>query len=276
MGRPRITQEEFIHRAQELHNNKYDYSKTKYHMMHKHVTITCLLHGDFQVLPCNHVKELSSGYSPSGCPECGRNHVIQRNKGERIPFEVFVSRADKVHSVHYSYVEGSYSGVNNKLTIICPEHGAFHQQGVNHLRGTGCPRCKNSRGETIIAKTLSREGIPFHQHYKEKSLTGVGGKPLEFDFYVPMYDMFIEYDGEHHERPVKYNRCMSDKEAKRVFEQTQIHDKLKDEHVERREYLLLRINYRDKERASSMVLQAVEEQRKRITTPGYCRTFVGG
>lgn len=262
MGRPRITQEDFISRAAKLHNNKYDYSKTTYKTMHDNIVVSCPLHGDFEVMACNHVKVLNTGHSPSGCPTCGVDHVRQRNKRGIIPFATFVKRADEVHDVQFSYVEEGYEGVNKKITIICPTHGEFRQIGYNHLRGSGCPRCKNSRGETIIAKTLSRGGYVFRQHHKVPTLRGVRGGHLEFDFYVPSYDLYIEYDGEHHFSPTKYNKTTSDAEAKRVFERTQEHDKKKQEFVDMVGKSLLRIPYTEKSRAAAMVIEAIEKQRQ--------------
>ena len=43
----RMTFEEFIEKANEIHNNKYDYSKVDYKGMNTNVTIICPIHGDF-------------------------------------------------------------------------------------------------------------------------------------------------------------------------------------------------------------------------------------
>lgn len=42
-----LTTEEFIKRAKECHEIKYDYSKTKYTGRHKKVCIICPEHGEF-------------------------------------------------------------------------------------------------------------------------------------------------------------------------------------------------------------------------------------
>ena len=38
---------DFITKAQQVHNKKYDYSKVQYEKSSLKVTITCLTHGDF-------------------------------------------------------------------------------------------------------------------------------------------------------------------------------------------------------------------------------------
>ena len=57
----RMTTEEFIAKAKKIHNNKYDYSKTKYINTRTPVTIICPIHGEFQQKPNNHLQN-------QGCP----------------------------------------------------------------------------------------------------------------------------------------------------------------------------------------------------------------
>ena len=41
----------------------------------------------------------------------------------------------------YDYTLVKYKNNHEKVTIICPKHGAFHQRPNNHLNGAGCPKC---------------------------------------------------------------------------------------------------------------------------------------
>lgn len=71
------TTEQFITDAKRVHGDKFDYSKTEYEHSHKHVTIICKEHGEFEQLPNNHL-------DGRGCPICGQifsqNNFI--SKGE--------------------------------------------------------------------------------------------------------------------------------------------------------------------------------------------------
>lgn len=58
---------EFLAKAQELHNNFYDYSKTLYKRTDEKVIIICPLHGEFYQTPNAHTNK----NKPSGCPCCG-------------------------------------------------------------------------------------------------------------------------------------------------------------------------------------------------------------
>jgi len=60
----RIPVEKFIEQSNNIHNNKYDYTKTQYTNNRTKVVITCLIHGDFLQTPDAHVNQ------KSGCPIC--------------------------------------------------------------------------------------------------------------------------------------------------------------------------------------------------------------
>lgn len=57
--------EDFIKRAEKVHNGKYNYSKTQYTGIFNEVTITCPIHGDFTQKANDHL-------CGCGCQECGR------------------------------------------------------------------------------------------------------------------------------------------------------------------------------------------------------------
>ena len=69
----RMTTKEFVTRANLIHENKYDYSKTKYKTTHKNVTIVCSKHGDFQQTPANHLRG-------QGCPLCAISKLEENVK----------------------------------------------------------------------------------------------------------------------------------------------------------------------------------------------------
>ena len=60
----RLTTEEFIAKAKQVHDNKYDYSKTKYNHSTDKVKIICPIHGEFE-------QQASVHLFGHGCPKCG-------------------------------------------------------------------------------------------------------------------------------------------------------------------------------------------------------------
>ena len=59
------TTNQFIQDAQKIHGDRYDYSKVDYKTNHDKITVTCRHHGDFSVLPLNHLRV------GVDCPQCG-------------------------------------------------------------------------------------------------------------------------------------------------------------------------------------------------------------
>ena len=72
------------------------------------------------------------------------------------------------------------------------------------LEGQGCPRCRSSRGERRITIFLNNYDIIYEAQKKYSDLTGVKGGLLSYDFYLPNYNLLIEYQGEQHKKVVDY------------------------------------------------------------------------
>lgn len=71
--RKKLTTEEFIRRAREVHGDKYDYSKTRYVNAHTKVCIICPEHGEFWQNPSSHLKGM-------GCKKCAVHCVKQKSR----------------------------------------------------------------------------------------------------------------------------------------------------------------------------------------------------
>ena len=53
-----VTTESFIVEAKEIYGERYDYSKVEYKNREHRVTITCPIHGDFQVYAREHLVQM--------------------------------------------------------------------------------------------------------------------------------------------------------------------------------------------------------------------------
>lgn len=147
----KLTTEEFIEKAKEVHGDKYDYSKSIYNGYHRLLTITCPKHGDFQQLPSNHIAGM-------GCKLCCYHH--QSNT------EDFIEKAKKVHGDKYDYSKVNYITSYDKVCIICPNHGEFLQTPSSHLNGCGCPSCsfdnKRKTFETFLQQARTIHGNKYN------------------------------------------------------------------------------------------------------------------
>ncbi len=181
-----LGKENFIKKANKIHNNKYDYSMVDYTNCFTKIKIICPIHGEFEQRPNNHIRG-------NKCPKCS---VIDATKKQTYNSDIFIKKATEVHDGKYDYTLVNYVLGNIKIKIKCPKHGVFLQKPSDHLYGKGCPYCKTSKGELMIKKFLEGKNIKYiPQHYfpdcKYKRV-------LKFDFYLPDYNLCIEYDGKQH------------------------------------------------------------------------------
>jgi hypothetical protein len=148
----------------------------------------------------------------------------------------FIERAKLVHGDKYDYSLINCNSFSSKIIIICPEHGNFIQRTNCHIiNGHGCPACKESKGEREIRNYLNKNLINFIPQYKIKECKHI--KVLPFDFYLPDYNLCIEYQGIQHYELVKYFGGEKD------FKLRLIKDKIKMEYCKNNNIPLLIIKY---------------------------------
>jgi len=122
------TTEEFIIKAREVHEDKYDYSKTDYINSKTPVIIICPEHGEFTQKPYVHINH------KSGCSKCSGTY--------KPTTEEFIIKAREVHGDTYDYSKTIYTNARKSVIIICPLHGEFTSNPDNHLnKKCGCQIC---------------------------------------------------------------------------------------------------------------------------------------
>jgi len=131
-----LTQEEFIERVTNIFNNKYDYSETIYTKSDDKIKIICKEHGIFEQRAFSHMRG-------SGCPKCG---TIQGGMKLRLTQEEFIILSKDKHGDKYDYSLSIYTKSDDKIKIICKEHGIFEQNANSHMRGSGCQKCGSIQG----------------------------------------------------------------------------------------------------------------------------------
>jgi len=107
-----------------------------------------------------------------------------------------------------------------------------------NTKSCGCQRNK-SYGENKIAQLLTQANINFIREKTFDNLVGQDQKTkLRFDFYLPDYNIIIEYDGQQHSI---VGTGVFDNEQK--FEKTQYYDTLKNQWCKDNNIKLIRIPY---------------------------------
>jgi len=187
-GKHQWTTEEFIKRANEIYDDKYDYSKTNYIDSKTKVIITCHKHGDFEKYPNEHIKG-------AGCPIC----TYEKMKNMYLyDTETFIEKSKLVHGDKYSYDCSNYIDSHSSIDILCKKHGIFSTKPYMHLQGQGCPKCNQSHLETEIETLLTNKSIKYINSFSPTWLC-----LQHLDFYLPEYNIAIECQGEQHYEPVE-------------------------------------------------------------------------
>ena len=73
---------------------------------------------------------------------------------KRINTEIFIERANIIHNYKYDYSKTVYIKASEKSIIICPQHGEFKQCLYEHLKGCGCPFCRDNRHISIEERKI--------------------------------------------------------------------------------------------------------------------------
>lgn len=141
----KLSLSDFIQRSNQIHNNKYDYSKFDYTLARNKSTVICKTHGEFEINPNNHL-------NGKGCPSCGLI-IAGENKTKTASLK-FIEQANEKHNDTYTYENFNYKKAKIKSFITCSIHGDFLCSPDNHLQGKGCPDCAKVHSKFITSKSF--------------------------------------------------------------------------------------------------------------------------
>lgn len=209
----------------------------EYKGTHHLITCKCLKHDYvWDSYPANLLNDTSH------CPLCTKeklHSVVYKNHDK------FIERLKLIRND--VEIIGQYDGYHRPIQCKCIKHGdIFIATPRSLLRpSVVCPSCREeeklmSRGEIKISHWLKNHQIDYYSQYKFKQCRYK--LLLRFDFYLPELNICIEYDGEQHYKPIKFDgKTMS--RAKREFDLCQIRDKIKNQFCLENNIKLIRIPY---------------------------------
>ena len=166
-----------------------------------------------------------------GWIECGKEKSCN---GRRKSHEKYV---EEVASINMDIeVVGEYINAHTPILHRCKIDGhEWMALPMNIIKGVGCPQCNQSHGEKQIYQWLDNHHI---KYIPQKIFDDCRNKkPLPFDFYIPTYNICIEYDGEQHFRIVDYFG------GEDGFKQRKNNDEIKNQYCKNNNIHLLRIPY---------------------------------
>jgi len=244
----KLTNNQFITEAQKIHGlNTYQYHKVNYINNKTKVCIVCPKHFDFLQTPANHI------YNSRGCPKCKIDKI---RKLFKCNINDLITKFQNIHKLVYDYSlisDDVYINNKSKVPIICHLHGVFYQKISDHLSECGCPKCNRSKGELLIEEFLKSQNEQYEYQKRFKNCKNIDtGYQLVFDFYLPNRNICIEYDGEQHFQPIKFQK-MTQQQSVNKFQQTQKRDQIKDKYCKNNKIKLIRIPYQMKKEISNIL-----------------------
>lgn len=155
---------------------------------------------------CSCGKELKAKFNTihnsthKSCKDCA---IEKQSEASAMSKEDFEQRFKKLNSDDYEIL----TEYNRKVDYIEVRHKICN--GVYRIKPkslkqspTVCPHCNMTRGEDKIANYLRKNNISFIPQYRFNDCRNI--HPLPFDFFLPDYNLCIEFDGEQHFKVVEH------------------------------------------------------------------------
>lgn len=225
-GTTRKSHEQYVLELAEVNPNvivleKYINNSTK--LKHR-----CLIDG------CEWYAAPHSMLSGHGCPVCAKEKI---KKSITMTHKEYINRLKLIHD--RIVVIGQYINARTPIEHMCLDCGlTWYVAPGNLLSGHGCPYCnkiQKSNGEKFIANWLNKNNISY---ISQKTFDDCKDKyMLRFDFYLPEYNVAIEYQGKQHYEPIDYFG------GQESFDSSVRRDKIKREYCIQNGILLLEIPY---------------------------------
>lgn len=190
------------------------------------------------------------------CPKCS---YIKRGKKLRHTNNYVFSAIESVNENKLLNIEEYRDTITHNLRIKCGLCGNefvtsftnYTRYGINRCHSCSC---KESSGELLIRNVLNANNIEFVQEKRFKDCRDK--KPLPFDFYLPKYNLIIEFDGQHHYYPTHGGEH---------YHITILHDKIKNDYCKTNGIELLRIPYWDGNTIEETIMQKLNIIGKRYS-----------
>jgi len=192
---------DFTKKANLVHNNIYDYSKSEYINVISKIIVICKLHGEFTITPNNHLRG-------KGCAGCGKEmNRISKIKSFKEYYDDFI----KLYNDKYDYSMVEWKGGTPRIIVICKKHGQFSVSPYLHRKGTECPKCGNQHSPISIT-WLEYMKIKYSidiDHAENIGEYFIPGSRYKADGYAKSINTIFEFHGDFwHGNPKIYEKTL--------------------------------------------------------------------
>ena len=213
----KLNTESFIEKSKEIHGDKYDYSLTEYKNRFEYV----------KIIYDGIIYEQTPSLNLLGC--CPEKKEIRKTTEE------FINKSKKIYEDKYDYSLTEYINKFTKVKI-CYKGVVYEQLPRYHFKK--CPELTGkSNGEEIIKNYLKINNIKYKKEYTYENCKNK--IKLRYDYYLPDFNLLIEYDGIQHFKPIEYFG------GEYTFNSIIENDNIKNIYAKENNIKLLRIKYLD-------------------------------
>lgn len=184
-----------------------------------------------------------------GCPECYGNKKTD-----------FEDAKKYVESQGDELIDMYFEDGRCMVVIKCSQgHTYTTPYTTKYKQGRRCGYCNMSSGEQIVYNTLLKYNIKceYQYTYDDCKIRNC----LPFDFYLPDYNILIEFDGEQHYRPVNWGSIGWDK-ALDNFILLKVRDTIKTIYAKSNNIKLIRISYLEIKNIENILIKELHIRRK--------------
>lgn len=208
-----------------------------------------------------HIKQVHDKIKDIKCPQCDYKCSTKGSLNRHIKMVHDKIKDIECHQCDYrcsskSDLDRHIKAVHDKIKDHkCPQCD-FKCSAKSHLNihiKTCTGKEKISSGESRVKKALEAMEIKFVREYTPEELQN---KKLRYDFYLPDYDLYIEYDGRQHFRPIRFGG-MSIEQAKENLHKCQRNDSIKDNFAKDK---LLRIKYTEFGKIPQLITEFITQR----------------
>lgn len=125
---------------------------------------------------------------------------IKQKERARIKFNQIIEQI-VTDDRKYDYSKSVYTGVDNLITIICPDHGEFQQAPFQHFNlNRDCPKCAKIAGGVTRAKGkdefIKQANITHNNKYDYSKVEYVNNR-VKVDIICPKHGLFSQAAADH-------------------------------------------------------------------------------
>lgn len=184
----------------------------------------------------------------SGCHSCRLDIISKSNRFDINKVRSIIEEINDNTWLNPDEYKSS-STCNLKIKCKCGNTYITSLDSYVHYNVTRCPKCSNSesKAESFIKSFLINNNIIFKQEKGFDECRDINRLP--FDFYLPEYNMIVEYNGKQHYEPIDYFG------GENAFEIRRKHDEIKYEYCKSNNIKLVIIPYWEEKNIEDILIK---------------------